>query len=87
MGLEQRLNKMEQTDMNLKSSVERLERTISGGDDETCGCLMGADVRRYPDEDSAAERDERPAEKCSLCGRPKLIVQIVRVKQWRGGGT
>jgi hypothetical protein len=70
--------------MSLKSSVGRLERTLNGGGDKTCACGMGADVRRYPGEDSEreAERDERPAAMCPLCGKPKLVVKVVRTKQW-----
>ncbi len=71
--------------MNLKTSVERLEREVFGGDDETCGCRMGADVRRYPGEDSEqdAESDMTPAQRCAWCGKQKLIIKITYTKNWR----
>ncbi len=71
--------------MNLKTSVERLEQAVNGGDDETCGCRMRVDVRKYPGEDSEgdAARDERPAQRCDFCGKPKLILKVVYTRHWR----
>ncbi len=70
--------------MSLKTSVERLERAVSS-DGELCGCKRGADVRRYPGENSEqdAEMDTTPAQVCALCGRPKLIIKVVYTKHWR----
>jgi len=70
MGLEQRLNKIEQA---------------VNADGEMCECKMGADIRKYPGEDSEldAARDERPAQRCALCGKPKLILKVVYTRHWR----
>ncbi len=71
--------------MNLKTSVERLEQAVNGGDDETCGCRMRVDVRRYPGEDSEGDAgsDTTPAQRCAFCGKPKLILKVVYTRHWR----
>lgn len=63
--------------MGLRERVSRLEGARGADDGEVCACIP----RRYELRDSSGDdgaEDTRPARRCERCGRPVVIIRLVR---------
>ena len=69
--------------MSIDSRIKNLERRAGVMPGDVCGCdSFSRDIRTYMDavdNQAAADADERPAEVCGRCNRPKDIIKIILV--------
>ncbi len=73
---------------NIKRRLADAEKALDIADGDACKCVgqgPGTGIRLLW-RDDPLERPEDTEEVCRVCGKPRLTIEIVWVKQWPPGG-